>query len=157
METSKTGIDLIKKYEGLKLKPYLCPAGIPTVGYGTTVYPNGRKVKLTDKAITKEQAESYLRFDVQNKCENYINVLVKQPINQNQFDALVSFVYNLGASAFERSTLLKKINQNPNDLSIEAEFLKWINARVNGKLTPLNGLEKRRSEEAILYFSPVTE
>lgn len=141
MKTSDNGIELIKRFEGLRLKAYLCPAGKPTIGYGHT-----KDVKLGD-VITEEEAEQLLREDL-IVVENEIN-RHNLNINQNQFDALVSFVYNVGQGNFERSTLLKKIKSNPNDLSIRNEFMRWIYA--DGK--PLNGLKKRRKMEADLYFS----
>lgn len=147
MTTSEKGKDLIKKYESFRNNPYLCPAGIPTIGYGTTYYPNGKKVTLQDKAITLKQAEDM--FDELIKSyEASVSKLVKKQLNQNQFDALVSFTYNLGETNLSSSTLLKKVNLNPNDKSIELEFKKWINANKK----PLKGLIKRRNEEIYLYF-----
>lgn len=147
MKTSQKGIDLIKSFEGLKHKPYLCPAGVPTIGYGTTVYPSGKHVTLNDRAITEAEAESLLRSDLE-KFERSVEHLVTTAISQNQFDALVSFAYNLGANSLAQSTLLKKVNKMPFDPSIQAEFLKWCNA--NGK--PLAGLKRRRQAESDLYF-----
>jgi lysozyme len=147
METNQKGIDLIKFFEGCKLTAYLCPAGIPTIGYGHT----GTDVTQADvgkKTITKEQAEALLISDLP-KYEKGVTNNVKSVINQNQFDALVSFVYNLGEGNFKSSTLLKKINANPNDATIRNEFNKWINS--NGK--PLSGLVIRRKQEADLYFT----
>lgn len=147
MKTSQKGIDLIKSFEGLKHKAYLCPAGVPTIGYGTTVYPSGNKVQLTDKVITEAEAESLLKSDL-IKFEHSVEHLVTSAITQNQFDALVSFAYNLGAKNLADSTLLKKVNKAPYDTTIRAEFLKWNKA--GGK--PLAGLTRRRSAEADLYF-----
>lgn len=146
--TSNKGLNLIKKYEGLKLKPYLCPARVSTIGYGATYYEDGRKVALTDKSITKERAEQLLAFQLRN-YENAVNRYVLKEINQNQFDALVSFCFNLGIGALQKSTLLKKINKNPKDKTIRTEFLKWSFA--GGK--QLKGLINRRTEESNLYFS----
>jgi len=149
MKTGTNGLYLIKSFEGLYHKPYLCPAGVPTIGYGTTIYPSGNKVKLTDKTITEAEAETYLMSDLA-KFEQSVSHLVTDTINQNQFDALVSFAYNLGANALSTSTLLKKVNRNPNDASIRTEFLRWNKAA--GKV--LNGLTRRRIAEANLYFKP---
>ena len=146
-KTSKNGIALIKKYEGFKSKPYLCPANVPTIGYGATYYPNGQKVKLTDPAIDEKHA-SLLLEAMLNPYEKAVDSYCRDDINQNQFDALVSFAYNLGNSALKSSTLLKKVNANPNDKTIRNEFLKWVNA--DG--IKLNGLVKRRIEESNLYF-----
>lgn len=142
------GYLLITKHEGLKLKPYLCPAKIPTIGYGNTYYPDGKRVTLLDKDITKQQAFDMFK-EIANRFAKRVDALVTSNINQNQFNALVSFAYNVGTGNFSSSTLLKKVNKNPNDLTIKAEFLRWNKA--GGKV--LNGLTNRRNEEAILYFS----
>ncbi|MDK7674407.1 lysozyme [Weeksella virosa] len=149
MKTSNKGLALIKKYEGFFSKPYRDPIGIPTIGYGATYYPdNKRKVTMTDKAMTEKEASDLLVVQLAN-YERDVLRLVKKPLNQNQFDALVSFTYNLGAANLGKSTLLKKVNVNPNDPSIRAEFGKWVNA--GGK--KFNGLVRRRNEEADLYFT----
>ena len=147
-KTAQKGIDLIKKYEGFMAKAYLCPAGVPTIGYGNTFYPNGVKVKMGDPPITEARASEIL-LTVLTKYEDAVNRYAQKPINQNQFDALVSFTYNLGMGNLRTSTLLKKLNINPADASIAAEFLKWT--RANGVV--LAGLKRRRTEEAQLYFS----
>ena len=146
--TSQKGINIIKKYEGFSGKPYLCPAGIPTIGYGSTYYPDGHNVKLTDANITEAKATEIV-MGILNKYEVAVNRYAQKPINQNQFDALVSFTYNLGMENLRTSTLMKKLNINPNDPTIKDEFLKWT--RSNGVV--LAGLKKRRAEEAQLYFS----
>lgn len=148
MKTSEKGIALIKKYEGFESLPYLDTVGVPTIGFGATHYGNGTKVRMSDKSITETQATDLL-IKMLVGYENTVKMLVQKPINQNQFDALVSFVYNLGGVNLSKSTLLKKINIDPNDKTIAAEFMKWVNA--GGK--PLKGLVRRREEEAKLYFS----
>ena len=145
---SQKGLELIKQFEGLKLTPYLCPASIPTVGYGNTYYPNGQKVKLTDPSITKEKAEELLKFLLVT-YEKAVDSFCRDDISQGNFDALVSISYNIGVGALQKSTLIKKVNANPKDLTIKDEFLKWNKA--NGKV--LAGLTKRRQAEANLYFS----
>lgn len=147
-KTSKKGIEIIKKFEGFRSKPYRCSAGVPTIGYGATYYPNGQKVKLTDAAIDEKHATLLLEAML-NPYEKSVDSFCRDDINQNQFDALVSFAYNLGTSALKNSTLLKKVNKNPNDKSIALEFNKWRFSR--GKELP--GLVKRRKEESELYFS----
>ena len=142
------GYLLITKHEGLKLKPYLCPAKIPTIGYGNTYYPDGKRVTLLDKDITKQQAFDMFK-EVANRFAKRVDELVTSNLNQNQFNALVSFAYNVGTGNFSSSTLLKKVNRNPDDLTIKDEFLRWNKA--GGKV--LNGLTNRRNEEADLYFS----
>ena len=144
MKTSPKGIELIKHYEGLKLTAYLCPASVDTIGYGTTRYPDGRQVKPGD-TITKEQAEEYLVNDLK-----YIEVKVSRhfkTINQDQFDAVVSWVYNLGFGNLLASTLRRKIMADPNDPSIHGEWVKWVYA---GKIK-LDGLRRRRESEYVLY------
>lgn len=142
------GYLLITNHEGLKLKPYLCPAKIPTIGYGNTYYTDGKRVTLLDKEITKQEAFDMFK-EVANRFAKRVNELVTSNINQNQFNALVSFAYNVGTGNFASSTLLKKVNRNPDDLTIKYEFLRWNKA--GGKV--INGLTNRRNEEADLYFS----
>jgi lysozyme len=147
MKTGKNGIELIKKYEGFRSKPYLCPADVPTIGYGATYYENGNKVKLTDAPISEARAQELLA-NMLGHYEDGVNRYVQREINQNQFDALVSFTYNLGVGALQKSTLLKRVNANPCDPDIAVQFKKWVKA--GGKT--LLGLVKRRTEEAELYF-----
>ena len=148
MKTSNKGIELIKRYESLSLKPYLCPAKIPTIGYGNTYYEDGTRVKMTDKPITKERAESLFYITLFG-FEMAVNKYVYSQINQNQFDALVSFAYNVGVGNFKVSTLLKKVNLNQFDKDIAYQFSRWNKSK--GKV--LNGLIRRRKEESNLYFS----
>ena len=145
---SKKGLDLIKKFEGLKLKPYLCSAGVPTIGYGNTFYETGKKVTLNDPQITEKRAEELLAHLLVS-FEKYVDSYCRDDISQSQFDALVSFAYNLGPNSLKSSTLLKKVNANPSDPTIKAEFLKWTKA--GGRV--LKGLVLRREAEAALYFS----
>lgn len=148
MRIAQAGLDLIKKFEGWFSKPYLDPISIPTIGYGFTYYlPSRKKVTMQDKALTKEEGEIMLK-EVLKGYEADVLRLVKKTLTQNQFDALVSFTYNLGATNLSKSTLLRKLNVNPNDKTIADEFLKWNKA--GGKV--FAGLTKRRKEEATLYF-----
>ena len=147
-KASQKGLELIKRFEGLKLKPYNCPASIATIGYGNTYYPSGAKVKLTDPAITKEKAEELLKF-LLTSYEKGVDSFCRDDINQNQFDALTSFAYNVGVGNLQKSTLIKKVNKNPSDPTIRAEFMKWN--KGGGKV--LLGLTRRRQAEADLYFS----
>ncbi len=150
MKTSQTGLNLIKKYEGLRLEPYLCPAKIPTIGYGATYYPPGtnKKVSLSDPPITEAFAESLLK-EMLVQYEHGVERYVQSEINQNQFDALVSFAYNLGLGSLKSNTLLIKVNNDPCDPDMTNQFNRWVKA---GGRT-LQGLVKRRQEEALLYFS----
>ncbi len=142
MNTSEKGKALIKKYEGLRLEAYICPAGVLTIGYGHT-----SEVKAGDK-ITESQAEELLVEDLVD-FEQEVLQMVKSPLRQGQFDALVSFAYNLGSTNLRSSTLLKKVNTNPDDPTIAFEFGKWV--RAGGRV--LNGLVTRRAEESQLYYS----
>lgn|SRR3990167_3094243 len=141
------GINLIKKYEGCELIAYLCPAKVWTIGVGSTYYENGERVKEGDK-ITQERAEELLK-NLLVSYEKSVDSFTRDDINQNQFDALVSFAYNCGVGNLKSSTLLKKVNINPNDKSIITEFLKWT--KSTGKT--MQGLINRRTDEAQLYFS----
>ena len=147
MIASKNCINLIKMFEGYKAKAYLCPANVPTIGFGSTMHKDGRKVKLSD-TINEDQAEELLMWELKNKS----NALYGLILNQNQFDSILSFVYNLGIGAFANSTLRKKILANPDDPSIKAEFMRWNKARVGGEFMVLKGLTRRREAEAELYF-----
>jgi len=141
-------ISIIRKHEGLRLNAYLCPAGVWTIGWGNTFYENGSKVKQGD-VITRERADALLLMIV-NKFRNEMRPLITKPLTVNQESALVSFVYNVGVNALRRSTLLKKVNDNPSDPTIRDEFMKWNKA--NGVMLP--GLTNRRRDEANLYFKP---
>lgn len=147
MKLNSKGYDLIVKHEGLSLKPYLCPAKIPTIGYGNTYYSNGKRVTLLDEPITKEYALEIFK-EIADRFAKAVSKLVVVPLNQNQFNALVSFAYNVGMANFQKSTLLKKVNKNKDDISIELEFNKWVFA----KGVKLNGLVKRRKDESNIYF-----
>jgi lysozyme len=143
-KVSKNGLDFIGKEEGLVLKPYKCSAKVPTIGYGSTYYEDGTKVKMTDPPITKERAEK-LFLDTLKHYEMCIYTSTRDDINQNQFDALVSICYNIGTHAFKKSTLLKRVNKDPNGNDIEGAFLMWRNA--GGKPILLG----RRQREYKLY------
>lgn len=145
---SNKGIDLIARWEGLKLSPYLCTSKIPTIGIGCTYYEDGTRVKMTDPAITKERAIELFRNVVVTYVRS-VDSFTRDDINQNQFDSLVSLCYNIGAGALKKSTLIKKVNINPNNVLIKKEFLKYNISR--GKV--IKGLTNRRTDESKLYFS----
>jgi len=149
MKIGQKGLQLIKDFEGWYSTPYRDPIGIAAIGYGFTYYlPNRRKVKMDDPPLTRIEGEAML-LEILSNYENDVKRLLMKKLNQNQFDALVSFTYNLGATNLARSTLLKKINTNPEDTRIVEEFLKWNKA--GGKILP--GLIRRRQAESDLYFS----
>ena len=148
MKLDKKGYDLIKEFEGLKLKPYLCSASVPTIGYGSTYYENGKKVKLTDAPITKERADDLFEIVADDFAKRVVP-LIKKPLTQNQFNSIVSFAFNLGVRALQNSTLLRLVNINPNDANIAKEFLKWNKA---GGVV-VKGLTNRRIKESALYYT----
>lgn len=149
---SKEGVDLIKRFEGLhKVQPdgmissYRCPAGKWTIGYGVT------KGVRSGMKITKEEAELQLMHEIREHAD-IVKQYVTVPLTQGQFDALVSFVFNLGGGNFRSSTLLKKLNMGQYD-DVPEQIMRWNKARVNGKLTPLKGLTRRRAAEAAIFSS----
>jgi lysozyme len=150
MKASKNCYDLIKAFEGLHavkadgtVRAYICPAGKWTIGYGST------KGVRSGMNITKQEAEELLIKDVA-VFENVVNRLVKVPLTQNQFNSLVSFAFNVGEGNLSRSTLLRKLNNGDYD-SIPSEMNRWNKARVNGQLTALSGLTRRRAAEGALF------
>lgn len=156
MKTSENGINLIIHYEGIKLKPYLCPANYVTVGVGKVLLDNkgnmlkGKealaKVLLTWKPMTIQQLIDDFKLNDLPKYEKLLDSL-KLSLTQNQYDALVSFIYNLGLGSLQKSTLLKKIKSKASNIEITNEFLRWNKA--SGKV--LLGLTKRRQTEALLF------
>lgn len=142
---SDSGVDFIATFESLRLAAYLCPANVWTIGWGTTVYPNGIKVKKGD-TCTAEQAKTYKAHDLR-RFEKCVNSAVKVSINQNQFDALVSLAYNIGEKAFSDSTLVKKLNASDYQGAAN-QFSAWNKSK--GKV--LNGLTNRRAAERKLFL-----
>lgn len=153
-QASKKIVQFISSFEGFRASPYYDIAGVPTIGYGATYYQDGRKVTMKDAPITNECALDLKEFHIE-ETEKVVRKYVKSNINQNQFDALVSWVYNLGEGNLKTSTLLKKINVNPNDPTIEKNWVQWNKARntKTNKLEISNGLTRRRNEEVTIYFS----
>lgn len=147
MKTSDTGINLIKEFEGFSSKPYLCPAGVPTIGYGSTRYADSTKVQMTDKPISETEATKLLA-DTLVDYETGVLRCVEVDMSQSEFDALVSFAYNLGVPNLKRSTLLKKFNEE-NRKGAAEEFMKWT--RAGGNVLP--GLVRRREAERKLFLS----
>ena len=143
MKTSQNGISLIKQFEGCKLKAYKCPANVSTIGYGQTFYLDGSKVKMGD-VITQKQADDLL-ISLLPKYEKTVLNNIKVPLNQNQFDALVSFCWNCGSS----KTLFKMINEKFSDANIVGW---WVSHYIMGGGKELAGLVRRRKEEAILFI-----
>ena len=138
---TQDGIDLIKRFEGFSSTVYICPAGYPTIGYGNLV-----RSGESFNEISETEAEELLRKDVES-AERAVLRLVNLPLTDGQFDALVSFTFNLGSGALQRSTLRRKVNREEHD-EVPAQFKRWVWA--GGR--KLNGLIKRRSAEAGLYI-----
>lgn len=141
-ELSDYGIKFLMSNEGVILHPYLDTKGIPTIGVGNTFYEDGSKVKMTDPPITKERAMELFKY-ILKMYELAVYSNTRDDINQNQFDALVSLCYNIGVTGFKNSTLVKKINNNSDDVVVKAAFLMWKNPpEIMG----------RRNREVALYF-----
>ena len=145
MMTSDKGLALIKSFEGFSARPYLCPAGVPTIGYGATYYPDGRRVTMQDKPVTEADATAMLRSMLAS-YEAGVSRYVLVPVTQGQFDALVSFAYNLGLAALKSSTLLRLVNAR-NYAGAAAQFPRWN--RAGGKVLP--GLTRRREAERVMF------
>ena len=151
MKPDTTCYDFIKKWEGFNLSAYRDSAGIWTIGYGSILYTNNIPVKQGDH-ITADQAEALLEWQVNLKALA-VDHLITSTLNQNQYDALVSFAYNAGIGALQSSTLLKLVNANPANPAIRDAFMMWDKTHVDGNLVVVPGLANRRKGEADLYFS----
>ena len=145
MIASQQCIDLIKKFEGFFDKAYVCPAGKNSIGFGSTMWMDGKPIKIGE-VITMDGAEKLMQWELNNKSYALQNL----NLNQNQFDSCLSFIYNCGIGSFNRSTLKKKIRMNPNDPTIRDEFMRWVNKGSSFE----KGLTRRRKAEADLYFKP---
>lgn len=149
-EMSENGIQFLIREEGLVKRPYRDAAGIPTIGVGMTYYPDsGRKVQMSDPALTTDQAIKYFKLMLKS-YELGVYSVTRDDLNPNQFDALTSFTYNIGNAGLKNSTLLKKVNANTYDPSIADAFLAYSKATINGVKKPI--LLGRRKREADLYF-----
>lgn len=142
-----SGQKFLTSVEGVKYKAYKDSGGVWTIGRGITYYEDGTKVKSGD-VITKEREEKLFQITLSFYVNN-VNKVVKKNLNQNQFNALVSFCYNVGKDAFNGSTLLKRVNTNPADTDIRNQFMRW----VYDNKKKVDGLVNRRKKEADLYFS----
>lgn len=146
MKTGDAGRALIKEFEGFSPEPYLCPAGLPTIGYGS-LFDDGVRVTMGHRAISEDEAEALLAADLKT-AESGVSRLVSVPLAQNQFDALVSFAYNLGAASLMSSTLLRKLNAGDYNDAAD-ELPRWVYA--GGRVLP--GLVRRRNAEQRLFLS----
>jgi lysozyme len=154
MKVSQRGLDLIKEFEGFRGKAYLCPAGVPTIGWGTTKGVTKADVDR-GRTITKAQAEKLLRADLVG-YEDGVDAALTIPPNQHQFDACVSMAYNIGVAGFRTSSVCKAHNRGDFQAASRA-FGLWNKATVNGKKIELPGLTRRRAAEAALYLEPTKE
>lgn len=148
MRISDSGIAFIAEWEGVRLKAYKCSAGVYTIGIGSTRYEDGSPVRAGDVLPNEPAAYALFRNTV-GQYEDVVNRLAKNPLKQNQFDALVSLAYNIGVGAYAKSTVAKRVANDPADPSIRNAFLMWTKA--GGRV--VNGLVRRREAEANLYFS----
>ncbi len=148
MKTGTNGLNLIKSFEGFVSTPYMpTPEDVPTIGYGTTVYPSGKRVSLKDGPVSESKATEYLANDVR-ECEQVIGLIVKVALTQNQFDALVSFIYNVGSTAFRKSTLVKLLNGGDYRGAAD-QLLRWDKQGIK----TLAGLTRRREAERKLFLT----
>lgn len=146
MRLSKSGIAQLKAFEGLSLGKYRDVAGFGTIGYGHFIQAS----EEIAETITEAEADRLLLADVQI-AECAVNKLVKVPLSQNQFDALVLFVFNIGKGAFKDSTLLKQLNQSNYEIAAD-EFLRWNKASINGVFREIEGLTRRRKQEREMFL-----
>lgn len=151
MTPSSACLKLVMEFESFRARPYLCPAGVPTIGYGSTRYSDGRKVALTDPVLPEPAARILLQHALVREVGPGVLGLLTRPVKQHQFDALCSFAYNLGLPNLSASTLMKLVNRG-DDTAAADEFLKWTKARVGGVLKVLPGLVRRRDAEKRLYL-----
>lgn len=146
MKPSEACLNIIRACEGFSSKPYICPAGVPTIGYGSTRYEDGTKVTMSDAPITQDRANAIMLATLQSEYAPAVDRYVKVPLTQGQYDALVDFAYNAGAQNLRNSTLLRKLNTGDYP-GAAAEFGKWVYG--GGKELP--GLVKRRAMERALF------
>lgn len=142
MKIGKKGVDLIKHFEGFSPTVYLCPAGVATLGFGST-----HGITMDSPPITEKEGLELLMLDIA-KFERAVGRLITAPLNQNQFDALTSFAFNLGGGALQQSTLRRRVNREDYEGAAE-EFPRWVFA--GGR--KLKGLVKRRYAERALFLS----
>jgi len=148
MRITQACVELVKQFEGCRLGAYVCPAGVLTIGYGHTSAA-GEPAVTEGMWINQARADQILGADLRNFADG-VQDLVNVDLQPNQFDALVSFAFNVGIGALGKSTLLKRVNEGRFD-AVPAEFMKWTKGRVNGQLVDLPGLVRRRRAEAALW------
>jgi GH24 family phage-related lysozyme (muramidase) len=147
MKASEKCLELIRRFEGFRSKAYRCPAGVWTIGYGSTRYADGTRVHQSDPPITEAQADEIMRAtlgEYERAVDRYVSVFV----NQNEFDALIAWSFNVGSHAMANSTLVKKLNGKEAKTRVADELLRWD--KVQGK--PLAGLTRRRKAERAMFL-----
>lgn len=153
MRISDEGLRFIQRWESCRLRAYLDIAGVPTIGWGTTVYPTGERVRLGDE-VSQEQADLYLRLECDEKARQ-VSALIddnrERELTQRQVDALLSLVYNIGVTAFRRSTLRRLINEGKLGDEVERWWKAWSKAHVDGRLRVVKGLADRRAAEHAMF------
>jgi lysozyme len=142
MRLNDNGYEELHKREGIRLKPYLDTQGIPTIAMGNTYYLDGKKVTMKDNPLTMREAYKLARVTSDNFAKQ-VNALLTKEVTQNQFNALVSLAYNIGINGFRKSTVLRRVNINPNDPTIKSAFMMW---------TKNKELIGRRKSEVEQYF-----
>jgi lysozyme len=142
MRLDDNGYNELHKREGIRLKPYLCTQGVASIALGNTYYLDGKKVTMQDKSLTIREAYKLGRVTSDNFAKQVSTLLTKE-VTQNQFNALVSLAYNIGINGFKKSTVLKRVNVNPNDPTIKNAFMMW---------TKNKELIGRRKSEVEQYF-----
>ena len=143
---------IIQQFEGLELSPYLDSAGIPTIGWGTILYPNGVRVAMSDPAITEDYAAQCLTYEMTQKCAGIASYLSRMP-SLHQAAAMVSLAYNIGVPAFSTSTVLRQFNAGNFQAAADA-FLMWDKTHVDGQLVVVDGLLNRRKSEQAIFLTP---
>ena len=150
-------VNLIKRKEGLSLRPYICPAGVPTIGIGTIKYPpwyrGGASVSMSDPPITLLLAEQFLDYDL-DRFERRVSDVIRVPTNDNEHGAMVSLAYNIGEEGFAGSSVARLLNAGNRAGAVRA-FAMWNKAKIGGELQELPGLTVRRREEQALFETPV--
>lgn len=149
MQASKLFYDKLIEFEGLKLEAYLDSASIPTIGIGTIKYPDGSKVRMGD-VCSNEQALQWAKHDAE-RFEKALSVMVPATVTQQQFDALLLLMYNIGEAGLRGSTVMRLVKKNPTDPAIKAAWMSWNKARVKGVLKEVRGLTIRRGKEYPMY------
>lgn len=146
MNIGDRGLDLIRAFEGFRADPYLDAVGVPTIGYGSTYYPDGQRVRLTDPPISEPEARRLMQATLA-EFEDGISAALRVGVTQSQFDALVCWAFNVGVSAAQQSTLMHRLNAG--DVQGAADqFLRWN--RAGGQV--LRGLTRRREAERALFL-----